>query len=115
MRVIELAQELSVDVEALVSLLRQMGILVADKNATITDGQHDKVLAKVERERRAGRGDPTAAIQAALEEAVGGKVMLLSGVAQTGVEEVLRELYRIIEDDRRAENEEDGERTEFTP
>jgi translation initiation factor IF-2 len=69
MRVIELAQELSVDVEALVSLLRQMGILVADKNATITDGQHDKVLAKVERERRAGRGDPTAAIQAALEEA----------------------------------------------
>ena len=69
MRVIELAQELSVDVEALVSLLRQMGILVADKNATITDGQHDKVLAKVERERRAGRGDPAAAIQAALEEA----------------------------------------------
>ena len=53
--------------------------------------------------------------KAALEEAVGGKVMLLSGVAQTGVEEVLRELYRIIEDDRRAENEEDGERTEFTP
>ena len=69
MRVIELAQELSVDIEALVSLLRQMGIPVADKNATITAGQHDKVLAKVERERRAGRGDPAAAIQAALEEA----------------------------------------------
>jgi len=53
--------------------------------------------------------------KAALEEAVGGKVMLLSGVAQTGVEEVLRELFRIIEKHRRAENEEDGERTEFAP
>ena len=69
MRVIELAQELSVDAEALVSLLRQMGIPVAGKDATITDGQHDKVLAKVERERRAGSTDPAAAIQAALEEA----------------------------------------------
>ena len=69
MRVIELAQELSVDAEALVSLLRQMGIPVAGKDATITDGQHDKVLAKVERERRGGSTDPAAAIQAALEEA----------------------------------------------
>ncbi len=69
MQVIELAQELSVDAEALVSLLRQMGIPVADKDATITAGQHAKVLAKVERERRAGRADPAAAIQAALEEA----------------------------------------------
>ena len=69
MRVIELAQELSVDSEALVALLRQMGILVADKDATITAGQHDKVLARVERERRAGRSDPAAAIQAALEDA----------------------------------------------
>ena len=69
MRVIELAQELSVDAEALVSLLRQMGVPVADKDATITAGQHDKVLARVERERRAGRADPAAAIHAALEDA----------------------------------------------
>ena len=69
MRVIELAQELSVDAEALVSLLRQMGIPVAGKDTTITAGQHAKVLAKVERERRVGRTSPAAAIQAALEEA----------------------------------------------
>ena len=69
MRVIELAKELSVDAKALVSLLRQMGIPVADRDAMITAGQHDKVLARVERERRATGGDPAAAIQAALEEA----------------------------------------------
>jgi len=69
MRVIELAKELSVDAKALVSLLRQMGIPVADRDAMITAGQHDKVLAKVERERRATGGDPAVAIQAALEEA----------------------------------------------
>jgi len=69
MRVIELAKELSVDAKALVSLLRQMGIPVADRDAIITAGQHDKVLARVERERRATGGDPAAAIQAALEEA----------------------------------------------
>jgi len=69
MRVIELAKELSVDAKALVFLLRQMGIPVADRDAMITAGQHDKVLARVERERRATGGDPAAAIQAALEEA----------------------------------------------
>jgi len=69
MRVIELAQDLKVDAEKLVTLLRQMGIPVAGTKATITDGQQAKVLAKVERERRAGHEDPAAAIQAALEEA----------------------------------------------
>ena len=69
MRVIELAQDLNVDAKALISLLRQMGIPVADEEATITNGQQAKVLAKVERERRVGRVDPAAAIQAALEEA----------------------------------------------
>ena len=69
MRVIELAKELSVDAKALVSLLRQMGIPVADRDAMITAGQHDKVLARVERERRVTGGDPAVAIQAALEEA----------------------------------------------
>ena len=69
MRVIELAQDLKVDAEKLVTLLRQMGIPVAGTKATITDGQQANVLAKVERERRAGHEDPAAAIQAALEEA----------------------------------------------
>ena len=69
MQVFELADDLKVDTQALIALLRQMGIPVADEDATITDGQMAKVLAKVERERRAGRADPSQAIRAALEEA----------------------------------------------
>ena len=69
MQVFELADDLKVDTDALIALLRQMGIPVVDEDATITDGQMAKVLAKVERERRAGRKDPSEAIQAALEEA----------------------------------------------
>lgn len=72
MRVIELAQDLKVDAGALIHLLREMGIPITDEDATITDGQVAKVLARVERERRAGRKDPAAAIQAALEEASSG-------------------------------------------
>jgi translation initiation factor IF-2 len=72
MRVIELAQDLKVDAGALIHLLREMGIPIADEDASITDGQVAKVLARVERERRAGRKDPAAAIQAALEEASSG-------------------------------------------
>ncbi|MDZ7779381.1 MAG: translation initiation factor IF-2 [Gemmatimonadota bacterium] len=69
MQVIELAEDLRVEADALVALLRKMGIPVADERATITDGEKAKVLAKVERERRAGREDPAEAIRAALEEA----------------------------------------------
>jgi translation initiation factor IF-2 len=69
MQVIELAEDLKVDADALIALLRQMGIPVTDEDATITDGQMAKVLAKVERERRAGRKDPAEAVRAALEEA----------------------------------------------
>ena len=61
MRVIELAQDLKVEAGALIHLLREMGIPVTDEDATITDGQVAKVLARVERERRAGRKDPAAA------------------------------------------------------
>jgi len=68
MRVIELAQELKVDAGALIALLRQMGIPVSDADAEITSGQHAKVLAKVERERRAGHEDPSEAIQSAMGE-----------------------------------------------
>ncbi|HUF76921.1 MAG TPA: translation initiation factor IF-2 [Longimicrobiales bacterium] len=69
MQVFELADDLKVDTQALIALLRQMGIPVNDEDATITDGQMAKVLAKVERERRAGHADPSKAIEAALEEA----------------------------------------------
>ncbi len=72
MRVIELAQDLKVDADALLHLLREMGIPVTDEGATITDGQVAKVLARVERERRAGHKDPAEAIQAALDEASSG-------------------------------------------
>jgi translation initiation factor IF-2 len=69
MQVFELAGDLKVETQALIALLRQMGIPVNDEDATITDGQMAKVLARVERERRAGHKDPAKAIEAALEEA----------------------------------------------
>jgi len=68
MQVTELADDLRVDADALIALLRHMGIPVADEDATVTDGQMAKVLAKMERERRAGHKDPAVAIRAALEE-----------------------------------------------
>jgi translation initiation factor IF-2 len=68
MQVFELADDLRVGADALIALLRHMGIPVADEDATITDGQMAKVLAKMERERRAGHKDPAEAIRAALEE-----------------------------------------------
>jgi len=72
MRVNELAQDLRVDPAALIALLREMGIPVPDEESSITDGQVAKVLARVERERRAGHKDPKAAIAAALEDASSG-------------------------------------------
>ena len=69
MRVIELAKDLKVDTEALIHLLREMGIPVSGAGASVTDGQVSKVLARVERERRAGHRDPAEAVQAALDEA----------------------------------------------
>jgi translation initiation factor IF-2 len=68
MQVTELADDLKVQADALIALLRHMGIPVADETATISDGQMAKVLAKMERERRAGRADPSEAIAAALED-----------------------------------------------
>ena len=68
MQVIDLADDIKVGPDALVALLRHMGIPVADEEATITDGQMAKVLAKMERERRAGHTDPSKAISAALAE-----------------------------------------------
>ena len=72
MQVIELADDLNVEADALIALLRHMGIPVTDEEATITDGETAKVLAKMERERRAGHKDPAAAVRAALEDAAPG-------------------------------------------
>ncbi len=69
MQVYDFADDLKVSPDALIALLRQMGIPVADEDATISDAQVAKVLAKVERERRAGHKEPAEAILAALEEA----------------------------------------------
>jgi len=69
MQVFELADDLNVGSEALIALLRHMGIPVTDEDAPITDGQMSKVLAKMERERRSGHKDPAEAIRAAMEDA----------------------------------------------
>ena len=103
MRVIELAQELKVEAEVLVSLLRQMGIPVADKDATITAGQYAKVLAKVERERRVGRTGPAAAIQAALEEA-----------APTRTKRRRRRKVHVVEPEEEVEESVEGTEAELT-
>ena len=69
MHVQELARDLGVEANALIALLRQMGIPVSDARSVINEAQQAKVLAKIERERRAGHSDPARAIQAVLEEA----------------------------------------------
>ena len=68
MQVFELADDLKVGTDDLIALLRHMGIPVSDEDATISDGQMAKVLAKMERERRAGHKDPTKAIRSAMED-----------------------------------------------
>jgi len=69
MQVFELADDLNVSTDALIELLRHMGIPVADDEATITDAQVAKVLAKMERERIAGHLDPAEAVRSAMRDA----------------------------------------------
>jgi translation initiation factor IF-2 len=69
MRVKELARDLRVEPDALLQLLREMGIHVNDAQAPIADADVARVLARVERERRAGKKTASDAIQAAIEEA----------------------------------------------
>ena len=69
MQVFELADDLNVSTDALIELLRHMGIPVADDDATITDAQVAKVLAKMERERIAGHSDPAEAVRSAMRDA----------------------------------------------
>jgi translation initiation factor IF-2 len=72
MRVDELAKDLKVEPEALLHLLREMGIPVADARASVSDAQVARILARVERERRAGNADVASAVQAVLDEASAG-------------------------------------------
>ena len=72
MRVIELAKDLRVEPEALLQLLREMGIHVAHSSAQVADADVSRVIAKVERERRAGKREASDALQAAIEEAATG-------------------------------------------
>ncbi len=72
MRVVELAADLKVPPEALLSLLRGMGIPVADEEANVRDADVARVLARVERERRAGKKDAREAVLAAVEETQSG-------------------------------------------
>jgi translation initiation factor IF-2 len=68
MRVAELAQDLKVSKEAMLSLLRAMGIPVSDAEARVKDADVARVLARVERERRSGKKDASEALEAAIEE-----------------------------------------------
>lgn len=71
MRVDELAQDLKVDTDALLHLLREMGIHASDAESLLSDTAVARVLARIERERRTGK-DASEALQAALEEASSG-------------------------------------------
>ncbi len=68
MRVSELATDLGVGGSALLRLLREMGIPVADQSAPVSDADVSRVLARMERERRAGYEKPGEALQAAIED-----------------------------------------------
>ena len=69
MRVVELADDLGVSAEVLLSLLRTMRIPVPDADAPMSDENVSRILARLERERRAGHKDGSEAIQAAIEDA----------------------------------------------
>ncbi len=69
MRVIELANDLGVEAEALIHLLRQMGLSVTDPDVELKDAAVAKVRARIERERRAGHKETREALEAAIEEA----------------------------------------------
>lgn len=68
MRVAELAQDLKVSTEAVLSLLRAMGIPVPDAGARVRDADVARVLARVEKERRSGSKDAAEAVQSAIED-----------------------------------------------
>ncbi len=72
MQVAQLAKDLKVEPDVMVHLLREMGIAVSGPRAQVSDADAARVLARVERERRAGKKDATEAVEAAIEEASAG-------------------------------------------
>ena len=72
MRVLELAKDLKVETEALLQLLREMGIAVKSVSAQVSEAAAAKVVARMERGRRSGAKDPFEAMQAAVEDAASG-------------------------------------------
>ncbi|MFO8173272.1 MAG: translation initiation factor IF-2 [Longimicrobiales bacterium] len=69
MQVIDLANDLRVPEEGLVHLLRELGIPVSDPESEVSEADVSRVLARIERERRAGHKDASEALQAAIEDA----------------------------------------------
>jgi translation initiation factor IF-2 len=69
MQVLDLAQDLNVAPDGLVLLLRELGIPVAGAKAQVTESDVSRVLARIERERRAGHKEISEALAAAIEDA----------------------------------------------
>jgi translation initiation factor IF-2 len=69
MRVIDLAEDLRVSAEGLLHLLREMGIPVAGTEAEMVEADVSRILARIERERRAGHKEVSEALEAAIEDA----------------------------------------------
>src|SRR5512145_2356603 len=72
MRVLELAKDLKVETEALLQLLREMGIAVRGASAQVSEADVARVIARMERGRRAGAKDANEAMQAAVDDATSG-------------------------------------------
>jgi translation initiation factor IF-2 len=72
MRVLELAKDLKVETEALLQLLREMGIAVKGASAQVSEADAARVIARMERSRRAGAKDAGEAMHAAVEDAASG-------------------------------------------
>jgi len=69
MRVAELAKDLKVGPKVVVSLLREMGVPVSGERSQVAEADVSRILARVERERRAGHDDTLEALQAAIDDA----------------------------------------------
>jgi translation initiation factor IF-2 len=69
MRVYEVAKEFGVTAEIMLQLLRDMGVAARTEASAVDDAVVAKLRARFERERRAGRTDTEAAIEAVIEDA----------------------------------------------
>jgi translation initiation factor IF-2 len=69
MQVLDLAQDLRVRPDGLVLLLRELGIHVSGAGSEVSEADVSRVLARLERERRAGHKEAPEALEAAIEDA----------------------------------------------